>query len=75
MMLGLLVTSGALTFFGICRELLIERARRATICQVARTLDRGGSVLDMHPSGHTIMICVPEPGPTRLESLDDRPAA
>jgi DNA-directed RNA polymerase specialized sigma24 family protein len=46
MVFELLVTSGVLVLFRLCRELLTERARRATICRVARTLDRGGLVLD-----------------------------
>lgn len=73
-MLGLLVTSGVLTFYALCRELLVERARRATICKVARALERGGSVLDMRPRRHMIMICVPESRPIRLESRNDQPA-
>jgi hypothetical protein len=75
MVFELLVTSGVLVLFRLCRELLTERARRATICRVARTLDRGGLVLDMRACGSTTVICVPEPGPTRPGSPDDRPAA
>jgi hypothetical protein len=73
-MLGLLVTSGLLTFYGLCRELLIEHARRATICKVARTLDRGGSILDVRPGGHMVVIHVPESRPTRLKSHNDQTA-
>lgn len=73
-MFELLVVSGVLVILRLCRELLTERARRVTICEMARTLDRGGLVLDMRSCGNAIVICVPESGPMQLGSLDDRPA-
>lgn len=74
-MFDLLVTSGMLVLFRLCRELLTERVRCATICQVARTLDRGGLVADMRARGNAIVVFVPEPGPARPDSLDDRATA
>jgi hypothetical protein len=68
------VTSGVLGLFQLCRELLMERARRATICQVARTLDRGGFVLDMRACGQAVVINVPEPRLAESGSRDDLPA-
>ena len=73
-MFELLVTPAVLVLFHLCRELLTERARRATICAVARALNRGGAVLDIRAGGSATIICVPGPELTRPETPDDHPA-
>jgi hypothetical protein len=55
----LLLTSTVLAIVPVSGELLIERARRATMCKVARTLHAGGLVVHKRRSD-VMVIHVPD---------------
>jgi hypothetical protein len=56
----MLLTSTVLATVSLSGELLIERARRVTMCKVARTLHAGGLVVYKKRSGDVMVIHVPD---------------
>ena len=56
----MLLTSTVLAIVPLSGELLMERARRATMCKVARTLHAGGLVVHKRRSGDVMVIHVPD---------------
>jgi DNA-directed RNA polymerase specialized sigma24 family protein len=70
MVFELLLSSWFLVLIRLCGEILLERTRRATTCEVARALRGGGVVLDQRTRDNAIVICVlPSPGPHGLKRL------
>jgi hypothetical protein len=56
----MLLTSTVLAVVPLSGELLLERARCATMCKVARTLHTGGLVVHKRRSGDVMIIHVPD---------------
>jgi hypothetical protein len=56
----MLLTSAVLAVVPLSGELLMERAKRTTMCRVARTLHAGGLVVHKRRSGDVMVIHVPD---------------
>lgn len=68
----MLLASTVLAIVPLSGDLLIERARRATMCKVARTLHAGGLVVHKRRSGDVMVIHVPDPEPAGSRSGNDQ---
>ena len=74
-MLDLLLMYAAVTAVRLCRDLLQERTRCATMREVIRALRCGGMALDIRADRHMVMVCVPQPGHHDSQTLDSHDAA
>ena len=68
----LLLGSMVLAVFHLAGELLIERTRRATICEVARTIRAGGLVVEKRGSSGLTVIQVPGLGLSQPGAASDQ---